>query len=86
MRFKMREVVKTIEWEKRGRHSLYDWDVLLNGKQWAMVEDEDFNCRPGSFRNGARNMAKKRGLKIQTKIEGGTVFLQATERADNGLV
>jgi|TARA_B110000014_G_C20008932_1_gene523054 hypothetical protein len=53
--------------------SKYDWDTLLDGNNWLMVQGTDFDCSAKSFRNRCYVYAQEKGLKCHTfvrKIQG----------------
>lgn len=64
--------------------SLYDWDTLLDGNIWECTKGVDFNCNCVSFCAAARNAAKKRKVKVETRTvkEYGTerVYIKARKR------
>jgi hypothetical protein len=45
----------------------YPWDELFNGKAWKLVEGEDFDDIR-SFRTKCYEAARKRGVKVRTKM------------------
>jgi len=72
----MKQVTETIQWGAGGR-SKYDWDTILDGTTWELVEGEDFTCGTGSFRSAVIGAAKKRSLTVRTQIKGDSVIVLA---------
>lgn len=46
----------------------YDWDTLLDGSNWLMVQGKDFDCSIKSFRNRCYRYATEKGLLCSTHV------------------
>ena len=46
----------------------YDWDTLLDGNNWLMVQGKDFDCSIKSFRNRCYRYATEKGLMCSTQV------------------
>lgn len=68
--------------ETRGRHAIYDWDTILNGNIWKLTKGTDFQSSVLTFRSGAYQQARRRGLRLQTTIDtaNNTIILRASPR------
>lgn len=64
-----------------GRSS-YDWDSILNGEINVLVAGEDFDCKPQTVKQRARQVAEKMGLKVRTGTKDGNIVIQAYEMTD----
>lgn len=53
---------------KSNPRSKYDWDTLLDGNHWLMVQSIDFDCSIKSFRNRCYRYAREKGLMCNTHI------------------
>jgi len=58
-------------------YSTYDWDVILDGKTHKLMKGEDYSSKSITVVSRARTLAKRRGLKIQSKILDDGVILRA---------
>ncbi len=47
----------------------YDWDTLLDGNNWLMVQGKDFDCSIKSFRNRCYRYATEKGLMCSTHVK-----------------
>lgn len=52
-----------------GGNSKYDWDQILNGKTWELVQGEDFEMAPRTFVAHCHGTAKRRNLKVRTHTD-----------------
>ena len=69
---------------KGGSRAKYDWDTVLNGKTWELVSGEDFKPEPRTFVAHIHGTAKRKGLKVNTHIEGQSVIVRAfKEKAED---
>lgn len=66
--------VQGTKWGNGGRN-LYDWDAILDGTEWQLTQGEDFTCAPSSFRSATIGAAKKRSMRVRTKIAGNAVIV-----------
>jgi hypothetical protein len=73
----MAEVVENFPVLYRSRTNGYDWKQLFDGQAWKLEAGEDFHCKMQSFRCQVFNAAKKRALKVVTRIDGDSIYLQA---------
>lgn len=55
----------------------YPWDEWLNGEAWKLRRGVDFESEIYNFRNLAHLTARRRGLRVQTVIDGDTIYVQA---------
>ncbi len=62
---------------KGGSRAKYDWQTILNGKTWELVSGEDFEPEPRTFVAHIHGTAKRKGLKVNTHIEGKSVIVRA---------
>ena len=62
-------------------HSEYEWDRLLDGKVYKLVQGEDFLGQAASMLTRARQIAKREGKKIRARVmdDGATIVLQAVQ-------
>ena len=76
----MARVLEHYTFVSKGRGGRYDWPSLLDGRIHALTHGEDFDCKPESLRNGARQAATAHGKGINTAVVEDTVILQAFEQ------
>ena len=73
--------MKTLESFDFGRSSdrgTYDWDVILNGNINVLEKGSDFTCKPQTLKMRARQVAKKKGLRVQTSNDkDGNIVIRA---------
>lgn len=60
-----------------GAYLTYRWDEWLDGREWALTQGEDFDAAFKTFQSAAHGAAKKRGLKVRTRVVARTVYVQA---------
>ncbi len=62
-----------------GGNAKYDWDTILNGKTWELVQGEDFTMAPRTFVAHCHGTAKRRNLKVRTHtdLEANKVIVRA---------
>lgn len=60
----------------------HDWDVIFNGQIWRLRKGEDYQCRTDCFVKMARHAAKRRKLRIRTRIRSNQqfVFIQVVKK------
>lgn len=83
----MAQVVEELPKRKgggKGRAEKYPYDEWLDGKIWRLEEgeDKDFQVTKLSFMTSIRGAAKKRGLKLRSRVLEDAVVVQAF--SDNG--
>lgn len=60
-----------------GRSS-YDWDKILSGDIVVLVEGDDYDCKPQTLKQRARQVAAKMGKKVRTGSDKeGNIVIQA---------
>ena len=52
-----------------GGNAKYDWEQILNGKTWELIQGEDFEMEPRTFVAHCHGTAKRRNLKVRTHID-----------------
>lgn len=58
-----------------GREPKYPYDTWLDGQIWQLDVGDDFEGKPQSMRANINNAAKKKGLKVRSRIvETGLVI------------
>lgn len=79
----MAERVTELPPSKSGRMqgaSKYPWSEWLDGTPWKGTLGVDFKCKKSqSVRTHLANEAKRRGLKVKTRVVGKDIFWQATK-------
>lgn len=72
----------------KGRAEKYPYDEWLDGQIWQLEEGEgkDFQVNKMSFMTSVRGAAKKRGLKLKSRVLDNAVVIQAekAEESTNG--
>lgn len=62
----------------RGRGTTYDYDSLLDGSPWELVQGEDFQSKVESFISSAGQAARKRNMVLRSHRKNETtVVIQA---------
>ena len=54
---------------RQGRPPKYDWDTITDGYVWVARQGDDFDCTVSGFKALLRYQARKRGMKVKTKVE-----------------
>lgn len=62
---------------QKGKRRFHDWEKYLNGDRWELTKGEDFDVSPGGMRVQAFLAAKRRGVKVNTHIDGNKLYVQA---------
>tara|TARA_B100000029_G_scaffold516399_1_gene629529 strand:- start:1912 stop:2199 length:288 start_codon:yes stop_codon:yes gene_type:complete len=52
-----------------GGNAKYDWEQILNGKTWELIQGEDFEMEPRTFVAHCHGTAKRRNLKVRTHTD-----------------
>ena len=60
-----------------GSKAKYDWETILNGKTWELVQGEDYKPEPRTFVAHVHGTAKRKGLKVHTHIDGKSIIVRA---------
>jgi len=55
----------------------YDWRTIFNGNVNVLEQGTDYDCKSTNFGAQCRNIAKRKGIKINIKVESGRVIVQA---------
>lgn len=61
----------------------YDWKSLFDGQTWKLERGPDFGCKMSSFRCQVFTAAKKHGVKVATRVDGDSLYLQAFDLDGN---
>lgn len=69
-------MVKAVESGPFIRTHLRNWDELLNGQVYELIQGEDFQGAAKSIVVQAYNAARKRNKKARTRIDGNKVYIQ----------
>ena len=67
--------LKTFDFGRGNGVLKYPWDEWMNGKPWS-IEKKDIDCKFHSFRVLLYDQAKRRGLKVKTRITGDSFAFQ----------
>jgi hypothetical protein len=74
---------KLREWpgEKLIKKRRHPWDTYFNGKIWELQKGVDFDCKIENMRVIICQAARKRNLRVRTKVDykKGTLVLQVEE-------
>ena len=62
---------------KGGSKAKYDWETILNGQTWELVQGEDYKPEPRTFVAHVHGTAKRKGLKVHTHIDGKNIIVRA---------
>lgn len=62
-----------------GRPQRYPWESLFNGKLWVVDPYLEYGKSLSYFQSLAFSEAKRRGVTIVTRTEGGLLYLLAPE-------
>ena len=66
------------------RQQMYPWDEWANGEEWIVRPEEHTDSSPTSFRSYLHAAAKKRKMKVQTKLfKDGSVAFQFYKKGDD---
>lgn len=77
----MPKVLDTFEFPHGGRKGIeYDWDSILTGKIYQLVQGTDFQEDPKTFVGAVARQANARNLRVKRQIDGKTVVLQAVPK------
>lgn len=61
----------------RRRKTKYDYATMFDGRTRAYERGVDFHSDPESFRASVWRKARREGVKVQTRICGDVVYVQA---------
>lgn len=64
------EILDNYEFSRGSSSDSFDFDLLFDGQTRRLHRGEDFSSKPKSVRQRLSLMARRRGKKLQTKIEG----------------
>lgn len=79
----MAELIDVSEWpEQRPGVYMYPWDEWLDGRPRRFRRGVDFEPEPRVFRQAAFHAARRRAVKLTTRIVGDSVYLQAYRPGD----
>lgn len=59
------------------KHERYPWEQWFDGQLWELTKGADFKTEPASFRSAAFLQAKRRDIKLRTRVVGDKFYLQA---------
>lgn len=62
----------------RGREEQYPFDDWFDGALWRLSRGEDFAVTPASLRSTIYAAAKRRGVRVETRIVGGVLLVKRT--------
>lgn len=71
----MSRTVKSLPKTKR-TNARYPWSDWTNGQAWAVEPKEEFGVAPENFRCYLVLYARRKDLKIETRVDGKTVLFQ----------
>jgi hypothetical protein len=72
------EVVDKLPKSRRGGSSpFYPWAEWLDGRVWKLTQGEDFPSKPRIFGNMARASGARRGVKVETRVDGDDLYIRA---------
>lgn len=78
----MAKVLDTFEFPHGGRKGIeYDWDSILDGKIYQLVQGTDFDADPKTFVGAVARQANSRNLRVKRQINGKTLVLQAVAKS-----
>lgn len=78
----MPKVLAKFEFPHGGRKGLdYDWDSILDGKIYQLVQGTDFQVEPKTFVGAVARAANEKGMRVKRQIDGKTLVLQAVPKA-----
>jgi hypothetical protein len=60
-----------------GRPPTYPWAEWLDGRVWKLTQGEDFSSKPRIFGNMARGSGARRGVKVETRVDGDVLYIRA---------
>lgn len=64
----------------RGAVARYPWDDWFDGNWWLLIQGEDYLGKTIPFQNYARNVGRKRGLRVSIRnADGGRMYLKASK-------
>lgn len=66
----------------KGRAEKYNYDEWLDGQIWQLEEGTDFEVNKMSFMTSVRGAAKKRDLKLKSRVTDDAVIIQAEPLTD----
>ena len=66
-----------------GPRPKYPWEQWLDGETWRVTRDADFDCKVASMRKAVFLAAQRRGLKVQTQIEGDSLVFRTIPKGDH---
>lgn len=77
----MPKVLDKFEFPHGGRKGIeYDWDSILDGKIYQLVQGTDFKDEPKTFIGAVARQANSRNLRVKRQIDGKTIVLQAVPK------
>lgn len=59
-----------------GRSSRYPWSKWMNGKAWTAKQGTDFDMTASAFRCYVGLVARRKGVKVETRLHGSSVSFQ----------
>jgi hypothetical protein len=62
---------------RTGRSASYPWDEWLDGRVWRLTRGEDFHSKPRYFGNMAQVSGARRGVKVETRVDGDVLYIRA---------
>lgn len=74
----MPEILKDFDFGA-GNSGGYPWDEWFNGSTLLLVKGEDFKSSVEGFRSTAQENARKRGLKLETRVHPRGLVIRATK-------
>jgi hypothetical protein len=78
----MPKVLAKFEFPHGGRKGIeYDWDSILDGKIYQLVQGTDFDVEPKTFVGAVARAANEKGMRVKRQIDGKTLVLQAVAKA-----
>lgn len=77
---------KVQELPSRSRSENYPYDEWFDGDIWEISQDEDFpKANVNSMRANLQGAAKRRGLKLTTRLDGESIVFQASPNGNGAL-
>lgn len=71
----MAEVLENYEFSRR--NSIYRWEDWLDGQVWKLTFNLDFTVKYSSMRAMVAVEAKRRGLKVRSRLDDNVLVIQA---------
>lgn len=73
---------KLAEFDWSWGNEKYPWDEWFDGNIWELTSPKDFDGTTASFRITLFNAAKRRGLKVRTRVLSDTKLVIQTFKED----